>query len=202
MDCRHETGAKIAALRKKKKLTPEDLANRMFVSTSVIAHLEAGTVRPCRETVQRLAKALNTALPLPEDPRTDTADSGICIAVDPRPDALRETLRVWDKMLPDAECYGFLSGEDARSFFLNHPAGLVFLEISLGSFSGLELAREMTLLHPRTNICFLTGQADYVGEAWQLHATDYVLKPLTEAKLRNTLTHLRFPSVLNAAKIG
>ena len=105
-------------------------------------------------------------------------------------------------MLPDADCYGFLCGEEARSFFLNHPADLVFLEIPLGSFSGLELAKEMIAVRPRTNICFLTGQADYVGEAWQLHATDYVVKPLTEAKLRNTVTHLRFPSVLNPAEIS
>ena len=129
----------------------------------------------------------------------NTAESGICMVVDPKPDSLRKTIRIWKKMVPGAECHGFLSGEEARSFFMSHPVDLVFLEISLGSFSGLELAKEMIAVHPRTNICFLTGEADYVGEAWHLHATDYVIKPLTEAKLHNTLTHLRFPSRLDIA---
>ena len=128
-------------------------------------------------------------------------ENGVCLAIDPRPDSLRKTVRVWEKLLPGAQCHGFSSGEEAWSFFLNHSVDLVIMEISLGSFSALELARQMIAVHPRTNICFLTDQTDYAGEAWQLHATDYVIKPLTEAKLRNTLTHLRFPSALDPAGI-
>ena len=89
--------------------------------------------------------------------------------------------------------------EGKRSPFRKYSVDLVIMEISLGLFSALELAKRMIALHPRTNFCFLTDQTDYAGEAWKLHAADYVIKPLTAAKLRNTLTHLRFPSLLNPA---
>ena len=124
--------------------------------------------------------------------------------LDDEPLVLEDTRTVVAQAAPEAEIRVFSLASQALEEISEQGLrpDVVFSDIEMPGFSGLELAREMTLLHPRTNICFLTGQADYVGEAWQLHATDYVLKPLTEAKLRNTLTHLRFPSVLNAAKIG
>lgn len=52
----------LAALRKKKGLTQEELAAQLGVSTSAVGNWEAGLRRPRYETLRRLAEVLGVPL--------------------------------------------------------------------------------------------------------------------------------------------
>ena len=70
---------------------------------------------------------------------------------------------------------------------------MAFLDVELYGESGLDLARKLQEVNPRTNIIFLTGHTEYTAEALDLHCSGYLLKPLTPDKIRREIAHLRFP---------
>lgn len=55
-------GAKIEAMRKKKGLTQEELAEKVGVSQSMINHIEKGKKRPSLDTAVALANEFNTTV--------------------------------------------------------------------------------------------------------------------------------------------
>ena len=72
----------------------------------------------------------------------------------------------------------------------NRP-DIAFLDIEVGYMSGMELARKIKAAHPLCNIVFCTGYSEYATQAFDLGASDYLLKPITAEKLLNALAHLR-----------
>lgn len=57
----------------------------------------------------------------------------------------------------------------------------------------MTLAKEMKLLQPKVNIIFATGYSDYMGAAFAMHASGYLIKPITTKKVRAELDDLRNP---------
>jgi two-component system LytT family response regulator len=55
--------------------------------------------------------------------------------------------------------------------------------------SGLEVVRSLPA--PRPKIVFCTGYDRYAVQAFELHALDYVMKPVTRARLAQTVERLR-----------
>lgn len=55
-------GKKIAALRKERKLSQTDLANKLNTSVSVISRYERDEMTPSIETAKKLANLLNTTV--------------------------------------------------------------------------------------------------------------------------------------------
>lgn len=58
----------------------------------------------------------------------------------------------------------------------NHRPDLLFLDIDMPELSGLELIR---LLDPGISVVFITNYREYALEAYQEHAIDYLLKPIS-----------------------
>ena len=65
---------------------------------------------------------------------------------------------------------------------------VVFLDIEMPGLNGIEVASN--LAHPPL-IVFVTAYDEYAVKAFETHATDYLLKPLEEARLHQTLDRLR-----------
>lgn len=57
----------------------------------------------------------------------------------------------------------------------------------------------MKLLHPDINIIFATGYVDYREDAFDMHASGYLMKPITTEKIRKELDNLRHPVPASAA---
>lgn len=57
--------------------------------------------------------------------------------------------------------------------------------------TGIELAKELQKRNPTINIIFITGYKEYMGDAFGLYASGYLLKPVKEAAIREALNHLR-----------
>lgn len=70
-----------------------------------------------------------------------------------------------------------------------------FLDIEMPGGSGLDLAAKLRGLRPDTNLIFITGHSEYAMRAFELYASGYLLKPITEQQVRTALDHLRYPPV-------
>ncbi|MCI9142335.1 MAG: response regulator transcription factor [Lachnospiraceae bacterium] len=81
---------------------------------------------------------------------------------------------------PSAEAFLFRYEED-KSF------DLLLLDIEMGQMSGVELARRIRQHNRLVQIIFITGYMEYIAEGYDVEALHYLLKPVTEEKLRAVL---------------
>lgn len=71
----------------------------------------------------------------------------------------------------------FESAIPALDYLRQHPGtDLLLLDIEMPLLSGLELAR--LLPRPLPEVLFVTSHAEFAVEAYEAHATDYLLKPV------------------------
>jgi len=87
------------------------------------------------------------------------------------------------------EVKGFTRAGEALAWLENHPVDLALLDIDLPEMSGLALAAEIKRRRPDTAIIFLTGYAQYAVDAFALRASGYLLKPVTEERLRRDVEY-------------
>jgi phosphoserine phosphatase RsbU/P len=78
---------------------------------------------------------------------------------------------------------------DARSAIREARPDVVFLDIEMPETSGTTLAA--SLPEPRPFIVFATAFEHYALDAFALDATDYLVKPITRARLGGTLARVR-----------
>lgn len=116
----------------------------------------------------------------------------ICIAVDDERLNLEHLVNQIRKVKPKAEIYSFLWGEDALHFLEEQKVDVAFLDIHLGDMSGIELAKEVRMKNPKCNIIFSTGFSEYYPEGIELHVSGYILKPITEKKVRAAFDNLLY----------
>lgn len=67
---------------------------------------------------------------------------------------------------------------------------LIFLDIEMAEMNGVKLAEAVTLLIPEIKIVFVTAHENYAVKAFELHATDYIVKPFSYKRLENTINRL------------
>ena len=112
------------------------------------------------------------------------------IIVDDEP-AARRTLRECCAQQTDFELIGeYGDTRSALEAIRATPPDLLFLDIQLDATSGMELARA---LDPAKlpMIVFVTAYDQYALEAFELSATDYLLKPFDEERFAKTLARVR-----------
>lgn len=68
---------------------------------------------------------------------------------------------------------------------------LLFLDIIMPGLNGMELARQIRRMSPKTQIVFLTDSDAYAIEAFSLRALHYIRKPITEAALEECLLRMK-----------
>lgn len=111
-------------------------------------------------------------------------------AVDDEKYMLEEIKEVLSRVRPDDEVFTFLKPSQALEEAKKQPVDVVFLDIQMGSMTGLELALQMKKLQPDINIIFVTGYPKYAVQAFKIHATGYLLKPIAEEDLIRELTFI------------
>ena len=115
------------------------------------------------------------------------------IAVDDERIALEGLLDVISEAAPEAELNGFEYPEDALEFVDAHDCNIAFLDVEMAEMSGVELAEQLKMRNSDINIIFATGFEEYRKEAYDLHASGYLTKPITVEKVRRELNDLRRP---------
>ena len=109
------------------------------------------------------------------------------IAVDDERIALEGLMDVISEAAPEAELNGFEYPEDALEFVARHECNIAFLDVEMAGMSGVALAEQLKLRNPDINIIFSTGFEEYRKEAYDLHASGYLTKPITVDKVKKDL---------------
>lgn len=110
------------------------------------------------------------------------------LVVDDEPLQLREIASVLRRLRPEAEIFPYTWPDEALESAKAHPMDVAFLDIQMGGMTGLELAVRLKKVKPDIHIIFVTGYADYAVDAFAMHATGYLLKPVTEEAVSRELT--------------
>jgi len=67
---------------------------------------------------------------------------------------------------------------------------VVFMDIGIEGENGIECARIITDMEPKTKIIFATAHAEYMPEAFELYAFDYLVKPFDVERVNRTLDRI------------
>jgi len=84
----------------------------------------------------------------------------------------------------------FDDGDSLIKAHTKKPYDIIFLDIVMPLFSGLEVAKEIREQDKSTKIIFLTTSTDYAVESYTVKATNYLLKPLDKEKFYACLSEL------------
>ncbi len=99
-----------------------------------------------------------------------------CIIVEDEPLAL-ERLSGYVRRLPLLDLVGaFENAVDAFTFLKTNPVDLVFLDISLGGWSGMQMLETRAI---GSKVILTTAHQEYAARAYDLDVADYLLKPFT-----------------------
>jgi len=104
----------------------------------------------------------------------------------PMRDQLRARLQeAWPALRIVAEA---ANGAEAVALAREHKPDIAFLDIRMPGMGGIDAARQM---YERCHIVFATAYDQYAVEAFEHGAIDYLLKPVTLARLETTVARLR-----------
>lgn len=80
---------------------------------------------------------------------------------------------------------------EAVALFTKTKAEVVFLDIEINGASGLECAKIIADLEPKTRIIFATAHSEYMSDAFEVYAFDYLIKPFHIERVNQTLDRIR-----------
>jgi two-component system, LytTR family, response regulator AlgR len=83
------------------------------------------------------------------------------------------------------------NGEEALEKLVETPAEVVLMDIRMPKMDGIELARHLNKLDKPPVIIFTTAYDAYAIKAFELHAIDYLLKPIRLGRLFDALSRAR-----------
>lgn len=78
---------------------------------------------------------------------------------------------------------GFTEPTEALKWLNDHTADIALLDINMPEMDGLTLAARIKEKSPDTAIIFLTGYSEYAVDAFRMHASGYLLKPIDRHRL-------------------
>lgn len=122
------------------------------------------------------------------------------IAVDDEELALAYLVRILGEAEPECEIQPFLDPFDALQYVKSHPVDLAFLDVEMYGLDGIDLAKRFKDTQPDINIIFVTGFPDYAVDAFSLHASGYLLKPVSVKSIHSEIASLRNPIVKKTDK--
>ena len=105
------------------------------------------------------------------------------ICVDDEPLAVEYTLRQCELLPEIDEAKGFTDAVHALDWLGTHPVDLAILDINMLQIDGITLAAQIKQISPKTAILFLTAYKEYAFDAYAVHPTGYLLKPVSQEKL-------------------
>ncbi len=115
------------------------------------------------------------------------------IIVDDEIRILRHTESIIRDVFPGHRIRCFDNPDDALIYAAENRIDIAFLDIEMGGMNGLELAKRLKDIHAKTNIIFATVHSEYALNAYDLQASDYLLKPVNKDMILKAIDTLRFP---------
>jgi len=108
--------------------------------------------------------------------------------VEDEPIAMQNLERLLSKYADRLEIIGkAANGIDALESINRIKPDIVFLDVQIPGLTGFEVLAKLEHL-PR--VIFTTAYSEYALKAFDTHAIDYILKPITQQKIKNALNKL------------
>lgn len=115
-----------------------------------------------------------------------------CLIVDDEPHAAAAIQGMLEDVCPWVKVLGHVrSVPDAAIFIKEHDPQVVLLDVELPVYSGLDLFKFIPPDERRFQTIFITGYKDFALQAFEVQAVDYLLKPVSPARLQAALEKLR-----------
>lgn len=116
------------------------------------------------------------------------------VAVDDEEISLICLEAVLDSMDDVDKVLTFSNAEDTIDYFKTGKADAAFLDIQLylsgGTLNGLMLAAKIKELCPDCHVVFVTSCPEYAVDAFKLHVSGYIVKPVTREAARKELDYI------------
>ena len=107
-------------------------------------------------------------------------------------EGMRMVLR---KMIAKAEgftlCAEASSGQQMLELVEEYRPQVCFLDVEMPGMTGIECARLIQDMNPRMIIVFATAHDDYMAQAFEVYAFDYMVKPFKMERVMKTLERIR-----------
>ena len=96
------------------------------------------------------------------------------------------------KASPDiSEVSQFSGCDEALDFVKENPVDVAFLDINMRGMGGLALAEKIVGFCPECKIVFCTGYEEYAIPAFKLHASGYLLKPVSAQDVQAEIDNIK-----------
>ena len=115
------------------------------------------------------------------------------VLIDDEPNLTEHLQRLLTKLWPELQIVATgLSGQAALTLVAEHKPDLLFLDVRMPQPDGIAVARALAQqAQPIPLLVFATAYDEYAVDAFEASATDYLLKPITEARLQSTVRRLQ-----------
>jgi len=119
-------------------------------------------------------------------------ESEIRVVIADDQEGMRMILR---KMIAKVEgftlCAEADSGDKVLDLVEKHKPHVCFLDVEMPGMTGLECAKAIQDTDPHTIIVFATAHDDYMAQAFEVYAFDYMVKPFKLERVMKTLERIR-----------
>lgn len=180
-------------LRTEKGLSQNDIAKQLYVTNSTVSRWESGRRLPDASMIFSLADILGADVNILISAAAQSDEPPNIIMLDDNKIILNGGLPILEEVMPNASVTGFTKPSEAIEYAKENRIALAFLDIEMGTVSGLDVCRELLEVNPHTNVIYLTAYGEYSLDAWSTGASGFMLKPITPEGVREQLKKLRYP---------
>ena len=100
--------------------------------------------------------------------------------------------KICKKIRPEDEYFIYTNPVKAFREVKDIKIDIAFLDIEMPGYNGVEMAKRLICINPQINIIFVTAYDDYAIDAYKLHASGYIMKPVSEEDIKKELDGLRY----------
>ncbi len=105
---------------------------------------------------------------------------------------MRLVLRKALKNIDDVEIAGEAeNGEAALCLYDELKPDVVFLDVEMPNVTGIDCAKKIMDINPKTFIVFATAHGEYMSDAFELYAFDYLIKPFKIERIYQTMERIK-----------
>lgn len=124
------------------------------------------------------------------------------LVVDDEPLVRSELVYALERVAEDFTIVEASNAATALATLAAGPFDVVFLDIGLPGMSGIEAMTVINSLPHRPHVVFVTAFDEHALRAFELGATDYVVKPVNEERLAVTVARLRGARTAEPVRTG
>jgi two-component system response regulator AlgR len=108
------------------------------------------------------------------------------LIVDDEPLALLRMEKMLESLSINS-CISASNGQQAIDLAKKYHPAVIFLDIEMPVKNGIQAAEEIRAESPESEIIFCTAYDEFAIKAFELSASDYLLKPISQARLKQAL---------------